>query len=204
MQRIFWSKELRLSQKGKRQQHCFLLWVSFKKYIGCSLLLSFTLAELEESRKKDPSEITTIFDSLIESLESEIQSINKRFDDKRAKLLETLTKTNTTNDMIMMEQDGEDRERDREKMKEVEAVLEEKVEVHRRSEVDEMKMAWSLTYIVYMRVMRRSQNIKAARNLFKVARKSGNCTYHVYVSSGNHFFFIFLISFYYILLDGNQ
>ncbi|ORY39382.1 Suf-domain-containing protein [Rhizoclosmatium globosum] len=58
-----------------------------------------------------------------------------------------------------------------------------KVEIARKRKLVQAKEAWSLAWIVYMRSARRSQSVLVARNLFKRARKSDLCTYHVYVAA---------------------
>ncbi|KAJ3061907.1 mRNA 3'-end-processing protein rna14, partial [Rhizoclosmatium hyalinum] len=83
----------------------------------------------------------------------------------------------------MTDWDGERREAEREKEKERNAEVEQKVEIARKRKLVQAKEAWSLAWIVYMRSARRSQSVLVARNLFKRARKSDLCTYHVYVAA---------------------
>ncbi|KAJ3294465.1 mRNA 3'-end-processing protein rna14 [Blyttiomyces sp. JEL0837] len=156
-----------------------------------SLLLTFTLAEITESRKKETTatttatDLTTIFQTLITNIEKQIDEINVKYDEKKESMLVLLRGEGSGEDKEkeMSEWDGERREREREKMKEMNVEVEGKVESMRKEELKVAKRAWSLSWIVYMRVVRRSQNIKAARNLFKTARKSPYCTYHVYISA---------------------
>ncbi|KAJ3351437.1 mRNA 3'-end-processing protein rna14 [Entophlyctis luteolus] len=148
-----------------------------------SLLLSFALAELEESQKKDFAGIAAIFDSLIANLEAWVIQINAKYDKERETLLTLLRGTSEASSAEMADWDGERRELEREKEKERNAEVDMKVEQARKKKLIQAKEAWSLAWIVYMRAGRRAQNVAYARKLFKQARKSDLCTYHVYVAS---------------------
>ena len=41
-----------------------------------------------------------------------------------------------------------------------------------------------LIYVQFMRFARRTEGIKAARNIFRRGRNAPGCTYHLYVASG--------------------
>jgi cleavage stimulation factor subunit 3 len=88
------------------------------------------------------------------------------------------------------EWDGERREREREIQKEHEKEVNERVEIIRQKKNDELKSSISLTWIIYMRFTRRSQNIKAARLVFSKARKSALITNHVYTASALMEFYV--------------
>ncbi|KAJ3237989.1 mRNA 3'-end-processing protein rna14 [Chytriomyces hyalinus] len=154
-----------------------------------SLLLSFALAELEESRKREFPEISKVFDNLLINLESWVVEVNQKYDAERDTLMALLRGGNDAAASSAVaagnsaEWDGERREEEREKEKERNLEIEAKVEVARKRKIGKVKQAWSLVWVVYMRVARRSENVKAARNLFKQAKKSDLCTYHVYVAS---------------------
>ncbi|TPX64574.1 hypothetical protein CcCBS67573_g08380 [Chytriomyces confervae] len=154
-----------------------------------SLLLSFALAELEESRKREFSEISKVFDNLLTNLESWVVEVNQKYDAERDTLMALLRGGSDAAASSVVatgnsaEWDGERREEEREKEKERNQEIETKVEVARKRKIGKVKQAWSLVWVVYMRVARRSENVKAARNLFKQAKKSELCTYHVYVAS---------------------
>jgi len=147
-----------------------------------SLLLNFSLAEMLESLKRDYSEIEKIFEALLTALENQHQTINADFDKEREQLLEALTVPVNVNDQDTW--DGEKRESEREAQKQREKQVDQKVEVWRKKEVSKIKQAVTLTWIVYMRVARRCQNIKMARAIFSRARKSPLCTNHIFIASG--------------------
>lgn len=88
------------------------------------------------------------------------------------------------------EWDGERREREREIQKEHDNEVYERVEIVRQKKVEEIKCSVSLTWIIYMRLTRRSQNIKAARQVFSKARKSPLITNHVYTASALMEFYV--------------
>lgn len=58
-----------------------------------------------------------------------------------------------------------------------------RIEVPRMKKNEMFKQSVSLVWIVYMRLTRRSQSIKAARIIFGKARKSALVTSHIYVAS---------------------
>ncbi|KAJ3269702.1 mRNA 3'-end-processing protein rna14 [Terramyces sp. JEL0728] len=142
-----------------------------------SLLLNFTLAEHYEQKKVHFTEIQALFDTLLKLLESSYESSNEKFDQEREQL-KSLLKENS-----FMEDDGEAREREREIAKEHEKEVYQRVEVPRLKKNEMFKQSVSLVWIVYMRLTRRSQSIKAARIVFGKARKSTLVTSHVYVAS---------------------
>ncbi|KAJ3105305.1 mRNA 3'-end-processing protein rna14 [Physocladia obscura] len=146
-----------------------------------SLLLNFALAELEESLKKNFDDIAKIFDTLISNLEEWVVEVNRKYDQERDTLL-TLLRGSEVN-VDTSDWDGERREQERDKEKERNAEVEQKVEKARKKKLQHIKEAWSLAWVVYMRVARRAQNVSQARKLFKLARKSDLCTFHVYVAS---------------------
>ncbi|KAJ3390913.1 mRNA 3'-end-processing protein rna14 [Entophlyctis sp. JEL0112] len=122
-----------------------------------SLLLSFALAELEESQKKDFAGIAAIFDSLIANLEAWVIQINAKYDKERETLLTLLRGTSEASSAEMADWDGERRELEREKEKERNAEVDMKVEQARKKKLIQAKEAWSLAWIVYMRAGRRAQ-----------------------------------------------
>ncbi|KAJ3047615.1 mRNA 3'-end-processing protein rna14, partial [Rhizophlyctis rosea] len=181
-----------LHEVGKVDEAATLL-ASGVKTMPTSLLLNFTLIELDESRKKDFSILQKHFDTLIEAYEARIDGINQKYDSERETFLTSLRSeddsTNPSSSALKDEQrngadwDGERREREREKGKEREKEVQERVEERRRQEVKVVREGLSLVWVVFMRVARRAQNIKVARQVFSRARKSPHCTYHVYVAS---------------------
>ncbi|KAI8897597.1 hypothetical protein BC833DRAFT_649433 [Globomyces pollinis-pini] len=146
-----------------------------------SLLLTFTLAEVLESKKYDFKEIQTLFDTLIAKLEDDVKDINKSFDLQKKDLEKQLKETMVLEELD--EDEGEQREREREMLKEQEKEIYQRIEVPRQEKLDQLKQASSLVWIIYMRLTRRSQNIRAARLVFGKARKSTFITSHVFISS---------------------
>jgi cleavage stimulation factor subunit 3 len=150
-----------------------------------SLLISFTLAEYLESKKVDFAQVTAVFDQLIERLEKEHEEANARFDKEREALISHLKDTLMLQD-IDNEDEGERRERERELQKEHEKEVELRVETQRKKKISQIKESITLVWIVYMRLTRRSQSIRAARLVFSKARKSNLVTSHVFTASGIH------------------
>jgi cleavage stimulation factor subunit 3 len=148
-----------------------------------SLLISFTLAEHLESRKVDFTQVTIIFDSMLANLEKEYKEANDKFDKERENLIVHLKDTMILQDLDN-EDEGEKRERERELQKEHEKEIELRVEVQRKRRISQLKQSTTLVWIVYMRLTRRSQSIRAARLVFSKARKSDLVTSHVFTASG--------------------
>ncbi|KAJ3154878.1 mRNA 3'-end-processing protein rna14 [Geranomyces michiganensis] len=146
-----------------------------------SLLLNLSLAEREEARKRDFTEIAPIYDTLISKLETTLTEANAKYDAEREKLMASLQKGDETTGQE--DWDGERREREREKVKARQREVELKVEEKRKRELQNGKEALSLVWIVYMRAARRTQGVMAARLIFTRARKSEKCTYHLWVAA---------------------
>lgn len=146
-----------------------------------SLLITFTIVETLESRKVDFKEIQEYFENLLVKLEEEYESVMRRFDKQGQDLLKYLSETQTSFEDL---DEGERREKEREIRKEHEREVQSRVEGPRIKKVGVIKQASTLTWIVYMRLTRRSQSIKAARLVFGKARKSSLVTSHVFVASG--------------------
>ncbi|CAO3662322.1 unnamed protein product [Rhizopus stolonifer] len=145
-----------------------------------SLLINFSYAELCES-KKQIDEARQIYNDLInkldeqsdqlkETCQNEVAQLQQDADEERASL-------NLTDDI-----DGEIREQLRSKERSVKKKQEE-VESKMNEEADVIARAGSLVWVCFMRFARRTEGIKSARALFSRARKSSNCTYHVYVAN---------------------
>ncbi|KAI8905512.1 hypothetical protein EDD86DRAFT_194001 [Gorgonomyces haynaldii] len=156
-----------------------------------SLLLSFTLAEYEEGRKAEFTVIQAIFEQLLEKLEKEHEQVNKRYNEEAQALTQLLKEASRGEDQEKEEEwDGERREKEREILKEIEQEVYYRVEVKRHKRIEEIKSSVSLTWIIYMRFSRRSQNIKQARLIFTRARKSKLITSHVYTASALMEFYV--------------
>ncbi|KAJ3037678.1 mRNA 3'-end-processing protein rna14 [Rhizophlyctis rosea] len=177
-----WHDAAKYMQDAGKVEEAAALLTNGVKTMPTSLLLNFTLIQLEESRRRDFAILQKHFDNLIEAYEGKLEEINTRYDEERERLLATLRESDADKDKIEMEWDGERREREREKQKEREKEVQSRVEEKRKLEVDECTKGLSLVWIVFMRIARRAQNIKVARQVFTRARKQ-NCSYHVYVAA---------------------
>ncbi|KAG2229913.1 hypothetical protein INT48_008288 [Thamnidium elegans] len=144
-----------------------------------SLLLNFSYAELCESRKQ-LDDARQAFDALVENLERDIENLKQTSQQEIAKIHqeaeEERASLNLSDDI-----DGELREQLRSREKHVKKAQEE-IEQKLNEQVNVIARSGSLVWICYMRFARRTDGIKSARALFSRARKSTNCTYHVYVS----------------------
>ncbi|KAI8807587.1 hypothetical protein BJ742DRAFT_812149 [Cladochytrium replicatum] len=178
-----------LSENGKVDDAVAMLKTGIE-ILPRSLLLNFSLAEIEESRKKDFNDIKPIFDILISGLEHQIIDITAKYDSQRDRYMNAKGVSNDSLEhgegsgaAVEEEWDGEARELERGKLRVIEKEIEEKVEEHRKRDIDATRKALTLAWIVYMRTARRTQGVKGAREIFKNARKSPNCTYHIFVAS---------------------
>ncbi|CAO3673036.1 unnamed protein product [Rhizopus microsporus] len=145
-----------------------------------SLLLNFSFAELCESRKQI-DEARQVYNDLVDRLEKEHEELKETAQKEISKLQqeaeEERTAMNLSDDI-----DGEVREQLRIREKNVKKKQSE-VEAKMNEEVNVIARAGSLVWICYMRFARRTEGITSARALFSRARKSSNCTYHVYVAN---------------------
>lgn len=80
--------------------------------------------------------------------------------------------------------EGEIREKEREMKKEHEKEVYTRIDAPLEHLIDINREKITLTWIVYMRLTRRSQSIRAARVLFGKARKSSVVTSYIFVASG--------------------
>jgi cleavage stimulation factor subunit 3 len=125
-----------------------------------SLLLSFTLAEFEESRKVEFSTIQNIFETLLAKLEEKYHDTNTYYDRESKSMFEELKRSIPSDNIDETEWDGERREREREIKREHEKEVEQVVEVKRKKILEDIKISISLSWIIYMRFTRRSQVYK--------------------------------------------
>jgi cleavage stimulation factor subunit 3 len=149
-----------------------------------SCLLYFALAELVETEPEPKTQLLeSIFDELLEHVQHEMDRHTKHFDDQVALLQppETtdLTESAQTNTHVM---DGDIKEeiRQRERIFTREKGL---IDQERKRIMDQLALKSSLAWTTYMNAIRRTQGIKAARGIFRNARKSPHLTYHVYIAS---------------------
>ncbi|KAI9336838.1 hypothetical protein DFJ73DRAFT_18216 [Zopfochytrium polystomum] len=162
-----------------REEDAIAMLTEATEIMPRSLLLHFSLAEIKESAKKDFSEITSLFDALIANLETGINELNARFDEEKERLTAKLAAEAPKD---TSEWDGEMRELDRGRQRQADAEIG-KIDEAREQELMVARKGYSLAWIIYMRIARRCQGVKAARNVFKLARKAPHITTHVYVAS---------------------
>lgn len=147
--------------------------------LPASLLLNFSYAESCESRRQ-LDDARQAYDSLLETLEKDINSIKEAGNAEIAKLHkeaeEEKASMNLSDDI-----DGELREQLRSREKHVKKE-QDAIEKKMNEQVEVIARSGSLVWISYMRFARRTDGIKSARALFSRARKAANCTYHVYVA----------------------
>lgn len=109
-----------------------------------------------ESAKKEATEISTLFDTLITALDTHLDALNAQFDKERDAMLASLTPASSI-ETPEEEWDGERREKERELARQREKEVDAKVGTKRRKEVASMKEAITLAWVTYMRVSRRTQ-----------------------------------------------
>jgi cleavage stimulation factor subunit 3 len=141
-----------------------------------SFLLTFALAETEEDRK-NYAECHSIFQALIKNLDTEIEELTATV----AAEVEVARGPEIPIASAMEFDTGDDsdigrlvREReDRGKL----------VQERRGKDIDEVKTATGVVWVMYMRFARRAEGLKAARLVFGKARKSPNPTWHIFEAS---------------------
>lgn len=180
---LFLNVESKITHPG------FSLFVVFTSCILYSLLLNFTLAELLETKKVEFQDVSKLFEDLLTVLEGEYTEMNTRFDKERTDLMDQLTKNDILEDVVD-EDEGERRERERVLIRDHEREVYTRVEKTRLARIKSFKEGISLVWIVYMRLTRRSQSIRAARVIFSRARKSALVTFHVFVASALMEFYV--------------
>lgn len=152
-------------------------------------MLSFTLAELLESKSAEFTEIATLFDNLIAELQLQMKVIDEKYAEDRRKLLQVMNAVNNSEDMISSEEkDGEMRELEREREKEVDEIL----GGVKDQQSERIRSGLAMIWIMYMRVARRIMGIATARAIFKKARQAG-ASWHVFVASGKNYLFLFVL-----------
>ncbi|GAA6030053.1 hypothetical protein JCM8097_009232 [Rhodosporidiobolus ruineniae] len=148
-----------------------------------SLLLSYTLADLEEG-KQDLAACYAIYDGLVEELyrrvaqleaavEGEIEEAVAEREEKKMEEVKTEGAAEEEEDTV------ETREK---KAEEVEA-LKKEVRDRRAPEIESVKRAAANVWITEMRFARRSDGVKQARSVFLKARKSPHLAWQVVEAS---------------------
>ena len=160
---------------------------------------------MEEAKKRDPS---SIFEALITSLESQFDTITKKYDTEKDKLIESLMVkyADSRNDLIDLGsgadrfptpngdlEEGETREVVRNKQVEIDKIVAKEVESARKTEYEATRKCLALVWVVYMRVMRRLQVCSCCLMLFLLPLFLVHfCALHVvnWLSAGFHRAFV--------------
>ncbi|CED85090.1 mRNA cleavage and polyadenylation factor I complex, subunit RNA14 [Phaffia rhodozyma] len=153
-----------------------------------SCLLSFSYAELEESRK-NMILVHSTFDSLITNLQTEIDKLHQSIADEVAFVLAAPDKPSASSTAGGGAGGGNDENKDLDqadimrKKEEDRKAKEASVRMRRAKEVEDAEKGLGLVWIMYMRTVRRSEGIKYCRTVFAKARKSNSITWQVYEAS---------------------
>lgn len=172
-----------------------------------SLLLAYTLADLEEG-KPDLASAYAIYDSLIEHLNTRIAQLEA---DVEAEISEAVTEREEVHAQQLKERVAgggeEDTVEEREQKAEQIELLRKEIRERRKPEIESVKKAVANVWITEMRFARRSdvrlsvarvsrarvgadsrllelQGLKQARNIFLRAKKSPNMAWQVVEASG--------------------
>ncbi|GAA5850924.1 hypothetical protein JCM8547_009132 [Rhodosporidiobolus lusitaniae] len=161
-----------------------------------SLLLAYTLADLEEG-KQDLTACYTIYDSLIEHLYARITQLEASVE---ADIVEALAAKEAEKAEAVKAEDGgeggggaekakEEEEEDtvetREKKAQEVEELKKGVRERRQPEIDGVKQAAANVWITKMRFARRSDGVKQARSVFLKAKKSPHLAWQVVEASAH-------------------
>ncbi|GAA5863399.1 hypothetical protein JCM1840_007513 [Sporobolomyces johnsonii] len=145
--------------------------------IPSSLLLAFTLADIEES-KQDFTACYAIYDSLIEHLYGRIAQLEATVEEEMKEAVEEL-ETQNEEDKTEEEDNVETREKKAEDVENAKKAVREK----RQPEIDSLKRMAANVWITEMRFARRSDGVKPARAVFTKARKSPHLVWQVVEAS---------------------
>ncbi|KAI5478156.1 mRNA 3'-end-processing protein RNA14 [Pseudohyphozyma bogoriensis] len=140
-----------------------------------SLLLAYTLAEIEESRQDLPT-VHSIYDTLIAHFHAELATLEAATE----KEIEAAMAAYDKEDEAMG--NGDDAEA-REKVTVEKEQIRSNIADKRKKEVDVAKSAASNVWITQMRFARRAEGVKMARQVFAKARKSKYMTWQVMEAS---------------------
>ncbi|GAA5920123.1 hypothetical protein JCM1841_004448 [Sporobolomyces salmonicolor] len=145
--------------------------------IPSSLLLAYTLADIEES-KQDFTACYAIYDSLIEHLYGRIAQLEATVEEEMKDAVEELEAQNE--EVKTEEEDNvETREKKAEDVENAKKAVREK----RKPEIDSLKRMAANVWITEMRFARRSDGVKPARAVFTKARKSPHLVWQVVEAS---------------------
>ncbi|GAA5894906.1 cleavage polyadenylation factor subunit RNA14 [Sporobolomyces salmoneus] len=158
--------------------------------IPSSLLLAYTLADLEES-KQDSAACYSIYDNLIAHLYEQISKLEATIAEETTAALAELEASSTEDVEVEKEENGTgDEEMEeggsvekREKKAEEEEKKKKEVKDKYEPEVERLKKMAASVWITEMRFARRADGVKPARQVFTKARKSPHLTWQVIEAS---------------------
>ncbi|GAA5990953.1 hypothetical protein JCM11641_007443 [Rhodosporidiobolus odoratus] len=147
-----------------------------------SLLLAYTLADLEEGKQDLPA-CYAIYDTLIEHLHARIAQLEAAVE---AEITDALAEKEA-NDANEIKEENRESEEDtvetREKKAQEIEELKKEIREAKQSEIDSVKRAAANVWITEMRFARRSDGVKQARSVFLRARKSPHLAWQVVEAS---------------------
>lgn len=140
-----------------------------------SFLLTFALAELEEERENF-TDCHNIFQALIKHLDDEIEDLTKSVVAEVEAARGPEIPPAASSEMESDESDFARLVREREERGKI-------VQERRGKDIQGVKTAAGIVWVMYMRFARRAEGLKAARIVFGKARKSPNVTWHMFEAS---------------------
>ncbi|GAA5994765.1 hypothetical protein JCM5350_007986 [Sporobolomyces pararoseus] len=158
--------------------------------IPSSLLLAYTLADLEES-KQDSAACYSIYDNLIARLYEQIAKLETTVTEETTAALAELEAASAEEAEVKKEENGNgDEEMEeggavekREKKAEEEEKKKKEVKDKYEPEIERLKKMAASVWITEMRFARRADGVKPARQVFTKARKSPHLTWQVIEAS---------------------
>ncbi|GAA5873550.1 hypothetical protein JCM16303_001161 [Sporobolomyces ruberrimus] len=160
--------------------------------IPSSLLLAYTLADLEES-KQDHAACYAIYDNLIARLYEQIAKLEATISEETTTALAELEAASTEDSHVKKEENGGEADEDmeeeggsaekREKKAEEEEKRKKEVRDKYEPEIESLKKMAASVWITEMRFARRADGQKPARLVFTKARKSPHLTWQVIEAS---------------------
>ncbi|KAG5513247.1 hypothetical protein PMAC_001617 [Pneumocystis sp. 'macacae'] len=135
-----------------------------------SYLLHFQYADFLEQNKRF-QEMRTVYETLIGNLSKESKRISQCVENRLSEVSRYL-------EYIKPQDPVEEGEIQKQSPKELQNIEKQGIE-----ELNKLSRNASIVWSVFMRAVRRTEGIKAARQVFGKARKVPNQTYHIYVAS---------------------
>ncbi|GAA6008673.1 hypothetical protein JCM11491_003391 [Sporobolomyces phaffii] len=161
--------------------------------IPSSLLLAYTLADLEES-KQDHAACYAVYDNLVAHLYEQITKIETTISEETNAALAELEAASAAEENVEVKKEetdaGDDENMEeggaaekREKKAEEEEKAKKEVKDKYEAQVDNLKKMAASVWITEMRFARRADGVKPARQVFTKARKSPHLTWQVIEAS---------------------